>query len=149
MLTRKCSPPFLKDDHSFPNFQQILSHKTSGTVSLTFSCKHLQLNFQHDRWLSFTYSNNSRVEIICLEPASSLCQAAKTKQSKYLLPTKLTHIITLCKESNHHNLQLTVLNLSLPVYAGLQPIHKEDTGAKSGISHSAGLITRNVCHRKI
>lgn len=63
------------------------------------------------------------------------------QKTKYLLPIKLTHVITPCKESNHHHSHLTVLNLSLPVYAGLQPIHKEDTGAKSGICHSAGLIT--------
>lgn len=80
MLTRKCSP-LLKDDRSFPNFQQTLSHKTSETVILTFSYKHLQLNFQHDPWLCFTYNNNSRVEIIYLETAGSLCQAANTKQS--------------------------------------------------------------------
>ncbi|NXG91640.1 FRPD2 protein, partial [Stercorarius parasiticus] len=44
-INRKCSPPLLKDELSPPNFQQAVSHRTSGTVNLTFGCKHLQLNF--------------------------------------------------------------------------------------------------------
>ncbi|NXJ34232.1 FRPD2 protein, partial [Ciconia maguari] len=44
-INRKCSPPLLKDELSSPNFQQAVSHRTSGTVNPTFGCKHLQLNF--------------------------------------------------------------------------------------------------------
>ncbi|NXV86085.1 FRPD2 protein, partial [Calonectris borealis] len=44
-INRKCFPPLLKDELSSPNFQQAVSHRTSGTVNPTFGCKHLQLNF--------------------------------------------------------------------------------------------------------
>ncbi|NXF41222.1 FRPD2 protein, partial [Nyctibius bracteatus] len=43
-INRKYSPPLLKDELS-SNFQQAVSHRTSGTVNSTFGCKHLQLNF--------------------------------------------------------------------------------------------------------
>ncbi|NXV99504.1 FRPD2 protein, partial [Fregetta grallaria] len=44
-INRKRSPPLLKDELPSPNFQQALSHRTSGTVNPTFGRKHLQLNF--------------------------------------------------------------------------------------------------------
>lgn len=37
--------------------------------------------FWFQKNICFTYNNNSRVEIIYLETAGSLCQAANTKQS--------------------------------------------------------------------